>query len=185
LGEHIIHIKEITEYPYEHKIRFEVSTEERMKFPLKIRKPAWAIDVKSSLPFTLKDGYIVIDRTWNKTTMLTIEFITEPVLQRAGREEIYFTYGPLVLAHPIEAVETITRQYAVSTCKEMQYSPVSKTIYQYITQPGQNIKKRRDKPMTFFTTMFNPDSGIAESIDLVPMGQTILRQVTFQQHIKE
>ena len=178
-------IKEITEYPYEHKIRFEVSTEQRMKFPLKIRKPAWAVDVKSSLPFTLKEGYIVIDRTWNKTTKLAIEFITEPVLRQAGKEEIYFTYGPLVLAHPIEAVETITRQYGVNTCKEMQYTPVSKTIYQYITKPEQNIKKSRDKPMTFFTSMFNPDSRIEESIELVPMGQTILRQVTFQHHIKE
>lgn len=185
MGGHRILLKEITEYPYAHKIRFEVSTGEPMKFQLKIRKPSWANDVKSSLPYTLKDGYIVIDKTWGKTTVLSIEFISQPVLQHTSQGEIYFTYGPLVLAHPIEAVETITRQYAVSTCKEMKYAPVPKTIYQYISKPGPQIKERRDKPMNFLTSMFNPDSGIEETIDLVPMGQTILRQVTFQQYRKE
>ena len=58
-------------------------------------------------------------------------------------------------------------------------------IYQYIPQPDQHIISRRDKPMTFLATMFNPDSRIAESIALVPIGQTILRQVTFQKHSRK
>jgi hypothetical protein len=44
-------------------------------------------------------------------------------------------YGPLVLAHAIEAKQLITKKYAVAGLKEMTYAPVNKQIYLYNGKP--------------------------------------------------
>ena len=50
----------------------------------------------------------------------------EPILEiNETPGEVYFTYGPLVLANPIEAIETKTRAYGLTEFCDVQYKPAS------------------------------------------------------------
>jgi uncharacterized protein len=85
---------------------FVISTSKPQNFTIRFRKPAWtesaAIlvngvrDVKS----TLKDGYLVVERTWKNGDRITIQtpahFYTEKMPDNPNRQALF--YGPFLLA---------------------------------------------------------------------------------------
>ncbi len=176
-----ISIKEITDYPFKHNINFEITLEQPTRFILKIRKPEWAKEIVTFENYTLRDDFIVIDRLWNKNDKVNISFPAEVLIKQNLNEEYYFMYGPLVLAHPIKSVATTTKLFALPGFKDIQYNPVAPVIYQYsnsIVKKAGN-RKLNDDTLQFTTTMLNPKTNATETITLQPMGNTILRQVTF------
>ena len=61
---------------------------------------------------------------------LPFSFFPEPMVKKDLNNEYYFTYGALVLAHPIESTATITKQYPLKGFHDFQYKPVSLVVYQ-------------------------------------------------------
>jgi hypothetical protein len=90
-------------------------------------------------------------------------------------------YGPLVLAHPIAGTPTITRRYPLPGFYDYAYRPDSLVVYGY----RNGHLKRTDSDssgsgmLRFAATLYNPVSGKEIDVLLEPMGETILRQVTF------
>ncbi|MES2486789.1 MAG: hypothetical protein V4581_12690, partial [Bacteroidota bacterium] len=167
-------IKEVTEYPYGSIVKFEV-TADNAAFTLKIRLPEWGANFKVNLPYTLQNGYICIDKTWTGTETITLEFMPDVETKQDNKGEYYFTYGPLVLAHAIEAEEKQVKFYPLPGFADLHYIPKNMIIYQY-----DNAKlKKKVNSLIFETKLYNPKTGKGETVTLVPMGQTILRQVTF------
>lgn len=176
IGGQAVSIKEVTNYPFETTVRFEIETAKRLRFPVKIRKPQWAVKVVSSLPYVVKNGYIIISRNWSHHSSLTIRFEAKPMMKNDKAGEYYFAYGPLVLAHPIEANRRITKRFPIADLYESKYTPSQFVVYRYTISEIWKSKKG----MSFYTRLFNPQSNKQESVNLVPMGKTILRQVTFK-----
>ena len=172
-GETVV-IKEQTNYPFENIIQFEVTAAD-VEFELKIRKPYWADKLSVNADYELEDGFIVINKKWNGTQTIKVEFIPEVVVRQDINNENYFTYGALVLALPIESVEEKTKSFPVPGFYNLKYAPKSLVVYEYADEPVSVD----NKTLRFKTSLLNPVSNQKESVELIPMGQTILRQVTF------
>jgi len=176
-----IHIEENTSYPYDYSIEFKIEIRKPTLLDIKIRKPSWADKFSVNENYVEKDGFIVIHKTWKNNDKISIRFFPEPEVKKDANNEYYFTYGALVLAHPIAVTENITRNYPLPGFHDFQYRPVSLVVYKCAgdTEPGIKIENK-DK-LEFTTSVFNPVSKKDEAIELVPMGKTILRQVSFSQ----
>jgi uncharacterized protein len=171
-----ITIREITAYPYDYSIAFEVEASDAT-FDLRIRKPVWVNEFSVSEPYEMKDGFIVIRKKWNGKQTITVDFHPVAQVNYDNNREAYFTYGPLVLAHSIEGNAKQVKTYALPGFRDLHYTPQNLVIYKYnsdgIVQPDKN-------KLLFTTRLINPVSNQPELVELRPMGKTILRQVTFK-----
>lgn len=169
-------IREITDYPYDNKLTFEVTA--NSTFNLKIRKPEWATTFKMNMPYKEANGYIVVSKKWHGVETVTLEFDQEVVVEQDLNGEYYFRYGGLVLAHPLASDATITKQYSLSGFADVEYRPKDLTIYEY----AGSSKIKNLGNLTFETELFNPKTDKNETVTLKPIGKTILRQTTFKKH---
>ena len=177
-----INIEEITNYPFRHNLTFRINAEQPAHFILKIRKPEWAGKIISSEKYSIKNGFIIIDKLWNKNDSINISFPTEVLVKEDPKKEFYFIYGPLVLAHPIESVSTTTKVFSLPGFKNIQYNPVSPVIYYYTNSSVKPLgNNSSDEDLKFTTTLINSKTNSVEPVLLQPMGNTILRQVSFKQ----
>lgn len=169
-------IKEQTNYPYENAIRFEVTADS--EFALKIRKPDWVKKFSVSEEYHEESGFIVIDKSWAGTQTVEVKFEPEVEVQTDLNGEKYFTYGALVLAVPVESTEEKTKEWPVPGFYNFKYSPKKLIVYEYANE----ALTADPKTLTFKTSLANPETKQKEVVTLVPMGKTILRQVTFKDH---
>ena len=176
-----ISIDEQTNYPFGNSFAFQIKTSHPVKFTLKIRKPSWAAKAHVSATYTTEDDFIVITQQWNNNN-IKISFDATATMIHTLNDEIYFMYGSLVLAHPVDFVEKITKRYAVADLKALQYIPVDSVVFQY---NHKTAPEKSNNQLFFHAYFVNPQTGKEEVIELVPMGKTILRQVTFKMHDKQ
>lgn len=169
-----VKVHEQTNYPYENDIHFEVTSD--AEFTLKIRKPNWATLMGVSEEFKDEDGFIVIAKKWSGTQTVKVKFAPEVSTHDDVNGEKYFSYGALVLAHPIEAIEEKGKSFPIPGYYNYKYSPENLLVYQY-NKAGvaSDLSK-----LSFKTLLLNSETKKLDSVELVPMGKTILRQVTFK-----
>ncbi len=170
-----VRIQEITNYPYENNLDFEITTK-NTSFELRIRKPEWALKVHVNQDYYEKDGFIVIKKKWKGVERVSVRFETQVMVNRDLNNEKYFTYGALVLAHSIDAVEQITKTHPLKGFYDLQYTPVNLQIFKYSGAPVECINPDR---IIFRTDLLNIKTDKRETLELVPIARTILRQVTF------
>jgi DUF1680 family protein len=175
-----IHIQENTSYPYNYSIEFKIEINQPTSFDIKIRKPSWVDKFLVSGNWIEKNGFIIIHKTWNNDDKVIIQFYPEPIVKKDLNNEYYFTYGALVLAHPVASTSTIIKQYPLKGFYDFKYRPESLVVYQYINDDAPKVTIESKNKLEFTTTMFNPATQKNEAIQLVPMGKTILRQVSFK-----
>lgn len=169
-------VQEQTNYPYENTLTFAVTADS--EFALKIRKPDWVKKFTVSEKYSEESGFIVIDKVWTGTQTIRVSFEPEVEVQQDINGEKYFTYGSLVLAVPIDAVEEKTKTWPVSGFYNLKYAPKKLVVYEYSDEPVIADAST----LTFKTSLLNRETKQKEAVTLVPMGGTILRQVTFKDH---
>ncbi|OYU80514.1 MAG: hypothetical protein CFE23_08470 [Flavobacterium sp. BFFFF1] len=172
-----IKISERTEYPYENHVVFDVVAA-GADFTLKIRIPDWAENFKLNTPYDCDRDYIYIKKKWGKREQIKLEFVTHPDEYRDWNKEVYFTYGALILAHPIESTATPVKDYHTAGLADIEYTPKSNDIY--MIKSVEKIVKTGD--LTFETILFNTHTNKNEKVTLKPIGKTILRQASFKRH---
>jgi hypothetical protein len=184
LGNRKITIREETNYPFEDNIKFDIQTNVEGEFTIKVIKPVWAKEIKSSIPYEEQNGYLVFRRFWktNDSFEVTYEKVKEE--QMAGNGDIYYDYGPLVLCRELNGIQKITKNYGVYGLQESIYYPLDTVALIYTGGSGSTLtlidKSPNKIPYLFVTGMINPATGKGEMVVLVPMFHTILRQVTFK-----
>ena len=166
-------IETVTEYPYQNKFIFKISNPNYRQFLIKIRKPSWALKVITNESYTLENEFLVIDRKLGKEDKIQIEFTAEINIKEDANKEKYFTYGSLFYAKPIEAIEQKGKSY-LNNFDDLFYISKSKKSYQFINE--NNAKFDNGKIQIKAKDKFNNE---IETIDLIPFGKTILRQVSF------
>lgn len=85
-------------YPCQGRVCIKIEVEKEERFIIKLRKPAWteSFCIKEA-EYSVKDGYIVIDRMWEKRTEIETN-LSYSVKEYKMNGKSAFTYGPLVLA---------------------------------------------------------------------------------------
>jgi len=92
-----------TNYPFEDMIRFTVRTKEAVRFPLRLRIPAWAEDaeirVGDAAPIRANGGmFHTIERDWEGNTLVTLQLPMRVRTQERYNGAVSLEQGPLVFA---------------------------------------------------------------------------------------
>lgn len=169
-----VKIEADTDYPYRNKFSFKISAEKALTFQIKIRKPEWAETIQTNEVYKEENGFVVIERTFKNEDQLDLEFITSVKVKEDQNQEKYFTWGALVYALPIEATEQKGRVYAPGF-EDLYYTPKASGKYTYFDD-----HQARYRDGTIHLTLKNSKTRQPEQVTLIPLGKTILRQVTFK-----
>lgn len=102
-GKAMVRIDEDTEYPFRETVRMTVSPETAVRFPLKLRIPAWADEATIAVNGTQVPGaragtYMVIAREWKPGDRVEARFPMHPRLSRWENNSIAVERGPLVFS---------------------------------------------------------------------------------------
>jgi DUF1680 family protein len=168
-----IRIENITQYPHENRLQFKIHQEKKSKFVLKIRKPDWVKKIVTDENYILENDFIIIERTFAQNDEVAIAFEAEVQLKTDDKGERYYTYGALLFAKPIEAREISGKTY-VRHFTDFTYQPISTDRFSY--QEGLKATFSDGKVIT---KLINQKTKQLEQVELIPIGKTILRQVTF------
>ncbi len=169
-----VSIRQETAFPADHKIAFIVKTDKPVDFTLSVRKPAWAKNFTCNMPLQEKNGRLSVRKQWAGEETVILEFIPG-IEKHEFKGETYFSFGPQVLALPIDGVEIPSVTYA-GRFQDLKYKPVRKILYEYKNEPVSRV----DGQLKFNVRLLNPETGQREEKYLIPVGETILRQVTFK-----
>ncbi len=168
-----IKIENITQYPYENSFIFKITQPRKNKFTLKIRKPNWVTKINTKEKYHLENDFIIIEREFSANDFIQINFDAEVQIKTDNSGSHYFTYCALLFALPIEAKEIAGKNY-FSNFTDFTYEPLSTVKYIFKENEKANFKNGKIE-----TQLINQNTNKAEKVALVPLGKTILRQVTF------
>jgi DUF1680 family protein len=101
-----VHLQEQTEYPFRGAIRITVNPSEPVKFPLRLRIPAWASEASIQIngevqPSPAAGSFVSIDRTWKRGDIVELKLPLEPRLLSGYKNSVSLERGPLVFSYPI------------------------------------------------------------------------------------
>jgi DUF1680 family protein len=171
-----VNIVENTGYPYDNTISFTVNTS-GCAFGLKIRRPEWAAKITVSEDYREEKGYIIFQKIWEGEQTITITFYPEVQIRKDLNGEVFYTYGALVLARPIQGIGQEMKSYPLKGFSDMYYRPLHPGVLQFANEKVRQLNPNKPE---FSTALYNPVTRKPEQVILVPLGETILRQVTFR-----
>lgn len=98
-----VHVVENTEYPFREDVQLTVIPSAPVKFPLRIRIPAWATGTSVSVDGTPVPGvqngtYLVMTREWKAGDRVDLKFPMQPRVSRWENNSIAVQRGPLVFS---------------------------------------------------------------------------------------
>ncbi|ANH82864.1 hypothetical protein A8C56_19405 [Niabella ginsenosidivorans] len=169
-----VHIQEKTGYPYDLSFDFTIFVSAPRFFTLKIRKPGWVKALQTDQPYTIADEFIVIRKLFKKNETVHLDFKASVADRQDQNGEHYFFYGPLAYALPIQATSGIGKEYT-PVFKDYLYIPVKRKEYGYIRNNDAVYKNG-----TIRLKAKEKESNAIETISLIPIGKTILRQAAFK-----
>ncbi len=107
IGNTAVHVSEQTEYPFRGLVRITINPASPLRFPLRLRIPAWAdgtaIHVNGAPVQGVKAAeFIKIDRTWKEGDLVEVTFLMTPRLSEGFHQSVSIGRGPLVFSYPIE-----------------------------------------------------------------------------------
>lgn len=172
-----IHIKvtENSEYPYCGKLNFSIECSESAEFTLSFRVPSWCKSLKVSEDYIRENNIISITKVW-KDDSLDIEFAYETQTHRDNLGDIYYTYGPMVMALPIKSREKITKEYPFAGAFDREYTAADDL---YLKLKPASEKAPIVENGTVMAEFLNIETGEKSTVPLVPMCDTVLRRITF------
>lgn len=173
IGNANITIENQTNYPYQNSFNISIRANKPTQFTLKIRKPSWVASIVTKEKYTIDNGFMVINRVFNKSDSVIFSFQTKVMVKKDNNQAHYFTYGALVFAKPIVAKAMQGKMYAPSFT-DYTYQPLKFSKYLYHLD-----KKIFYKSGVIFTQLLNETTKKIENVQLIPIGKTILRQTTF------
>ncbi len=168
-----LQIENSTEYPYQNTFKFKITQSKLSKFTLKIRKPNWVFKIITNENYKIENNFIVIEREFSTNDNINISFETEVQVKADNTGSHYFSYGALLYALPIKAKEIIGKNYK-SNFNDFTYEPLLPTNYVF-----KNGKLAQYKNCKIETKLINQSTNKLEKVELIPIGKTVLRQVTF------
>lgn len=168
-----IQIENSTMYPFKNDFNFKITQTKSSKFIVKIRKPNWVKKINTNEVFTMETDFIVIEREFSSNDNIQISFDTEVQINTDNSGFHYYTYGALLFALPINAKEIAGRNYT-GHFTDFTYEPLSQLKYTF-----KKNERTKYKNGIIETKLINQNTDKLENVVLIPIGKTVLRQITF------
>ncbi|MBD0823171.1 beta-L-arabinofuranosidase domain-containing protein [Aestuariibaculum marinum] len=187
-----ISILEKTEYPFSDLINFEMKLEKSTPFSLVLRKPFGCkkIDIKGISPKDIQDkgDRLVIYRTWEPESEFSVQFNFD-VLEKKDNGNYYFQRGALVYAKSFTFESDTLRTFKnldfhqltmkVTDSTGFNYKLPSNSNFTFETTENVNFDFPFDKPLVKLVGTMVDESGANKEVELIPVGNTVMRKVSF------
>ncbi|MEM1001876.1 MAG: beta-L-arabinofuranosidase domain-containing protein, partial [Bacteroidota bacterium] len=181
-----VSIEEVTNYPLSDAISFVFTTEQPVEFTFYLRKPEWSNAVQSNVELQLLDnGFYAVTKEWSNGETISISFDNEIQMKTVGNDEVYYQKGPLVYAYEIPHTEQTIKSYGTSGFTDYYCLPKSES-YKDLKIKDSNLSIAEDPEAKGFYDselalrgVFTDSDNKDINVQLVPMGKTVLRRVTF------
>ncbi len=174
-------INEVTNYPFDDIINFEISAKKPVAFPFKLRIPSWCKEATVSLngktQRTEKGGQVVtIDRLWENYDKLTLHLPMELTTSNWGKNSRAIERGPLVYA-----LKLGERWEKTNDQKEGDYFSVYPTedwnyglLEEIVKNPQKNLEVQiKLFPKSFVWNLQNAPIEIIASAKKIPNWQAV------------
>lgn len=180
-----VSIEQLTNYPLSDEVTFEIKLDKPTTFSLQVRKPAWSTSLESDIPLDeVSDGYYSLRKEWQNGDRVSIRFENEVQIKSANNEEKYLQRGPLVYAFEIPHREESIKKYDHKDFRDYYCFPLEQS-FEGLSLPEEQIFSWKTDPKAqsfhesevFLECKFNKETD--KALQLVPMGKTVLRKVTF------
>lgn len=188
-----VRIDSDTAYPFEDEVRMTVTPEKPVAFSLRLRMPGWRGAMRVEAPGANTsdgDGWRAVTKVWRPGDRVTITF--QPEVERRAMADggVYWTRGPLVYALPIAAERKQVKTYAVAGFADYEYTPAAGAQWEYAAEDGvagafRVVRSAGGEqpwtapPVRLAGRLTSRSTGKTEDVELVPMGASLLRRVTF------
>ena len=197
-----VHITEETDYPFSDKINFIVEPDSEISFPLVLRLPHGCKDALVDMPgegqISKDSEKITIRHTWRKKTVISITFhfdiqkIEQPPSKTVKEKGAYIKRGPLVYALPFKHQTKKVKEHKNSGYYRYRLKATDKHKWDYTLNPddeftfisllnGENSTFPFEKPVVKLNGILQDKQGNKHEVELVPIGNTVFRRVTFTQ----
>ncbi len=189
-----VSIEQATNYPFSDEIVFNVNPINETEFTLSFRKPNWTksiiIDVAGDAKISFEDGFYKVKKKWKKGDVVKISFENEILPVKWDKKDIYFQRGALVYAYNIKHREQIVKEYKNPLFSDY-YCFSEDDSYKNICFLKNSKVDFIHKELSVYENPWNKQNTYlrVEALDtktnklieikLVPMGNTVLRRVTF------
>ncbi len=183
-----VRIRQVTGYPFEGAIRFEVESDSPAEFELRIRVPAWADSAEATGADFSRDGsWLKSERNWKGTSSFEVRFGQAPRMLEHGSETLSVAHGPLLFALPIQYEEIAGTSYGEPGFHDVYAKPLETVDLDWALAgiEGFELVMAEDRIMGPFDSLalrgklYDRRRDRTVDVELVPMGGTVLRQVSF------
>ncbi|MEL7022877.1 MAG: alpha-amylase family glycosyl hydrolase [Pseudomonadota bacterium] len=182
-----VSVRQITNYPFEHTVRFVVETARAVKFELRLRQPGWTESVAlNGIDAEQGDGYLRVDQRWTGRTEFTLTFDDAPEVTHGDNGTAFVEDGPLLYALQLEHAERTGREYAPGGFVDRLFEGVDPEAERYQLSLDSRFERSAipeapswATPPTLRGALYDPVADRDVDVALVPMGSTILRKVSF------
>ncbi|MCX7006137.1 MAG: glycoside hydrolase family 127 protein [Kiritimatiellaeota bacterium] len=200
-----VRVEEQTRYPFESQLEFRVQAAKLVTFEFLVRVPTWAstADVQcAGATISRQDDYVSVRKQWGTGDMVRATFATPVEAIRWVNNEFVLKSGPLVFAADLGATpvkyDTFPSGHTVQELSDGKlpiygFTPQKPNLWHASLDGVTRAPAYGFKRVTVQTK--NPDQPWADSplvlqgefnrmrakqkVNLVPMGCTIMRRVTF------
>ncbi|HXX63035.1 MAG TPA: hypothetical protein VEO56_04480, partial [Bacteroidota bacterium] len=174
-----------------------INPERPVAFPLYLRIPRWARQVKiipAGGAVERRGNDMVITKTWNTGDVVKINFTAEIEQKLASNGEYYFKRGALLYALPMNAQSKILtlRNYRLPGFHDIEYTAADgeRARWNFRVKRGMlnrfeyrrndsNLSYPWDIPQVHIEGPLVTEQGEMQLVKLVPLGNTVLRRLTF------
>lgn len=166
-----------TNYPNDGNLVFSIESD--TDFTLRIRRPKWNTEPYTSDVSFAEEGKFLSAEIKKGQRTFRLSFPMRTLILATGsgtQKRAHIEYGPLVLARRIEARKIVTKEFGFGNFREIEYEPLGTPTYS-VSKTAFGMRQS-DGVAPWSLQMIDPE-GKTELVKLFPIGQTILRQVTF------
>ncbi len=184
-----VRIRQSTGYPFEGAVRFEVESESAADFELRIRVPEWATGVEvAGIEFARDGNWLKVERNWEGTTEFEVRFGQESRTLQHASGTLAVAHGPLLYALPIAHEEIAGKSYGETGFHDIYAKSLETRVadWRLVGDGGFELVEADDSIVGPFDSLalkgklYDKDQGRMVDVELVPMGATVLRQVSFE-----
>lgn len=174
-------ITEESNYPFATQLVLRIVADKPVTFTLRLRKPSWARAVKmNGIDVQVEGDALVIRRSWEGEMTLSVDFAAQAEIMTDRLGDGYVVYGPLVMALPIPGVEEITKEHPVPGMYDKHIAPAQDAYYDYSLDTAAPLAVHPGEEYPRVCAGFiDNQTGEAKSLELLPVGKTVLRRLTF------
>ena len=186
-------VEQTEPYPFSDRLVFRLQSSAPQTFAFYFRKPAWSEGMQilaMGASVTTSEGFYRVEKEWQSGDEIEVVFEHNTQQRSIANGQTYLQRGPLVYAYAIPHREKTIKQYEGSEFRDYYCFPEDDTFEDLQLLSGQTFDLRENArrsdtglwqspPFSLQGECWNAARQESQVLTLVPVGSTILRQLTF------